>query len=170
MLLSVGAVSDRASNGVRDDAHFFSADAIDQAGKVVAQIKQKHQRDLLVETFASIPTDLQDKFETQGKQKFFEEWSQQRARQQGVQGVYVLICKDPSHLQVAVGNQTAQRLFTTADRDELARTLLQRFRDKKYDQGLLEAAQFVQQRLDAHSKSPDEGRLSVMRNELMRGG
>lgn len=139
-----------ASLGVRDDAHFFSPEAINQADQIIQQINARHHRDLLIETVPSVPQDMAAQEQSMGKDAFFRQWTDQRASQQGVNGVYVLICKNPSHLQAAVGNATAQRLFTTADRDELAKRMLASFKAKNFDGGLLDAARFVQQQMDAH--------------------
>src|SRR6185312_15667013 len=60
----------------------------------------------------------------------------------------ILIVKDPPHLQIADGNGTAQRLFTRANRDEVTRQMLAAFRNKQYDQGLVQAMQTIEQRMD----------------------
>ena len=93
-LFMTGAAS-AASMGVRDNAHFFSSDAIGEAENAIQQIYQAHQRDLLIETLPSIPSDQQEEFQRLGKDAFFRQWADNRALQAGVQGVYVLITKNP---------------------------------------------------------------------------
>jgi uncharacterized membrane protein YgcG len=160
VLLCVG-VARAGSHGIHDDAKFFSDDARNRASEAIDDISQQHHRDLLIDTVATIPNDKLSDFEAEGKQKFFPQWATERARQQKVNGVYILICKDPAHLEVAVGNNTEGQLFTIADRNELAQLLLKRFRDKQFDEGLVEAAQFVQQKMKAHAAEPQDGRLSA---------
>lgn len=164
-LLPAEAPTAPAPYGVRDEVHFFSADAAAQATQVIDQINQAHRRDLLVETFPEIPQkipqNMKQDLEKEGKDKFFSTWAQTRALEQNVNGVYILVCKNPSRLQVAVGNVTERQLFTTADRDELAKKMLKSFREKQFDQGLLDGVRFVQQRMDAHDKHPDNAKLSA---------
>jgi uncharacterized membrane protein YgcG len=138
-------------DGVRDDASFFSPAAVRDASAVIDRIRDDHKRDVLVETIPEVPQDLRDDLQQKGKAKFFADWAAARAKEHGISGVYILICKNPSHLQVAVGNVTQQELFTVADRDELARKLLARFRTKQFDQGLLDGVQFIQRQMDAHA-------------------
>lgn len=152
-LLLSAASAPAAPLGVRDEAHFFSADAIRQADQTIQQINQRHQEDLLIETLPSVPQDKQDQLQQLGKAKFFEQWANDRARQQGVNGVYVLITRDPTHLQAAVGNHTRQRVFTLQDRDELSKQLIAAFKIKQYDQGLISAVDFVSSRMDANGGS-----------------
>lgn len=138
-------------DGVQDDGKFFSADAIQSAERIIGQIQSDEHRDVLIETVAEIPQDLRDQFEQKGKTKFFQDWANARAKERGISGVYILICKNPSHLQAAVGNITQQKLFTIADRDELVRVLLRRFRQHQFDDGLLDAVKFIQQRMNSNS-------------------
>src|SRR5438034_7623536 len=43
---------------VEDDAGFFSADAVTKANATIKQIKQDHNIDVMIETFAQIPSEL----------------------------------------------------------------------------------------------------------------
>ena len=72
------------------------------------------------------------------------------ARQGKVNGVYVLVCRDPAHLQVEVGNETQKKAFTLKDRDKLAQILLKQFREKKFDEGLAEAVKFFESTLKSN--------------------
>lgn len=146
-----------ASLGVKDDAHFFSADAITQAEQLIQKINARHHRDVMIETVPDVPQDMQAQLQSQGKDEFFRQWSEKRATDEGVSGVYVLICKNPSHLQAAVGNKTAERLFTEADRDKLAKGMLDAFKQKHFDQGLVDGVKFVGRQMDAHVASRDNG-------------
>lgn len=142
------------SAGVRDEGKFFSTDAIQAAERTIRQIQADEHRDVLIETVPDIPQDLREQFQEKGKAKFFEDWADSRAKERGISGVYILICRNPSHLQAAVGNVTEQKLFTITDRDELVRVLLKQFRQKQFDQGLLDAVDFIQRRMKAHAASP----------------
>jgi uncharacterized protein len=156
MLLGV-ARAPAASFGVRDNAHFFSADAIKQAEQSIQQIQQRHHKDLLVETFPAVPDDLRARLTQEGKEAFFSGWTNQRAIQQGVNGVYILIVKDPGHLEVWDGNRTQQHVFPESAAQQLRGQLLAAFRNKQYDQGLIQAARFVQDQMDANVPASGSG-------------
>jgi uncharacterized membrane protein YgcG len=70
----------------------------------------------------------------------------QRAKSAGVKGAIVLITRDPSYLQVDVGERTRQHAFTPADRDRLRDTMLTAFKQKRYDEGLLQGIDVFRKR------------------------
>jgi len=148
-LLGGGAAS-AASNGVRDEAHFFTKDAIDQADRIIQQIDQRFHKDVLVETLPSIPEELLGQYDPQNRDSFFRQWAERRAQQQGVNGVYILITRDPGRVEVAAGSNTERQAFEQADRNQLARDMLLDFRQRQYDKGLLAGVQFIEQRMNAH--------------------
>jgi hypothetical protein len=131
-----------AAEGVRDDAHFFGGDAISQANNVIHEIRQRYVKDVLIETLPGIPEELKSQYQETG-QEFFADWAKRRAVSEGVNGIYVLICRNPSHLQVAVGDQT-RRYFPDREQSQLAHTLLAEFRGGEYDQGLTDAVVYIQ--------------------------
>src|SRR5439155_20154012 len=102
---------------VRDDASFFSSQSVEQANTIIRQIKQDHGKDVMVETFPKIPDDQLPQFDPTRKDQFLDKRLTVRAKELGVNGVYILICKDPSRVQVGVGKETRQRAFTEANRD-----------------------------------------------------
>lgn len=151
LLAAAPRAASAASNGVRDEAHLFSPDAISRAEQAIRQINQKHHKDVLVETFPEIPQDEQSRFQQDGRDRFYAAWADQLAHQNAVDGVMILITRTPGHIQVWDGNKTGQRLFTSADRDRLSKNILAgAFRNKQYDQGLEQGVQFIQQQMDAH--------------------
>src|SRR5947209_20630280 len=88
-------LSAAAQAQVKDDAGFFSADAVSKANAAIKEIKSTYKKDMQVETFKAIPTNLAAKAKTEGA-KFFDAWAQNRAVTLKVDGVYVLICKEPT--------------------------------------------------------------------------
>jgi hypothetical protein len=135
---------------VRDNAGFFSKDAVRQANFDLKEIKRQHGKDLLIETYPSIPSNLQPQFNKLGEDAFYEQWARQSAQQAKTDGVAVLITKEPSHLQVVVGDKTREKAFALADRDTLRDELLASFRQKQYDQGLQTAVRTFRDRLNAN--------------------
>src|SRR5262249_29728126 len=119
--------------GVRDDGGFFKEETIRKAETMIDEIKDRHQLDVVVETFRKIPDDMKKDYNPENKSQFFEQWARDRARKSRLTGVYVLLCKDPGHLQIEVGNKTGKKAFTPENRDELEKMFLKRLRAKEYD-------------------------------------
>jgi hypothetical protein len=137
-----------ASSGVQDDGQFFSSDAVSQADRIIQDIKSRHKKDVLVQTYTSIPDNLQAKFQSLGKQKFFEQWAREIGRSQHVNGIVILATKTPGHLEADIGNETQQKAFTESDRNQLVSTMLGYFKQQQYDDGLLSGLKFIQSRMD----------------------
>jgi uncharacterized protein len=66
-----------------------------------------------------------------------------------VKGIYVLICKDPPHLQIDVDNATRAKSFTPQDRDRLAKKMGDLL-GKENDAALAQGVDFVQTTLRAN--------------------
>jgi uncharacterized membrane protein YgcG len=153
VLLSFAGTRVRAADPeVRDDGHFFGPAAVEQANGVIGQIKQKFGKDVNIDTFAEIPESMKPRFKAQEKEQFYESWLRQEARDSGTNGVFILAVKDPGRLQVGVGTTTVRsKAFTPADRDALRDLMLARFREKQYDEGLLDGVNFIFQRMDENT-------------------
>lgn len=157
LLLAVGTAAAALVAEIKDDGGFFSPAAIAKANEVIKEIHRDFKKDLLIETFKTVPADRAEEVKKMDKaelNKFFQAWALQRARAAQVNGVYILISKEPPHLQVEVGNETQQKAFTLANRDELARRVIAKFKQaaevkddeakrKFYDEGLLEGVNYV---------------------------
>ncbi|HZL35261.1 MAG TPA: TPM domain-containing protein, partial [Tepidisphaeraceae bacterium] len=134
--------------GVRDEAHFFSADAITAADAIINQIWTTHKKDVLVVTYAAIPADQQDEFKALGKEAFYEDWARKIWKENHANGVVVLATGNPAYLQVNVGDETRKRAFTLGDRDRLRADLLSAFKQKNFDAGLLDGLRSIQSRMN----------------------
>jgi uncharacterized protein len=129
---------------VKDEGKFFSAEALDKANRTIRQIYQRFEKDVVIETFPTIPADLEKKYKEEEKASFFNEWARKRAEELGVNGIYILICKKPGRVEVEVGNQTQKKAFTRNDRDRLVQGILKDFKEKKFDEGLREGVEFIE--------------------------
>lgn len=146
-----------ASDGVVDDAHIFSQDAISRADQIARQIEDMHKRQVLVQTFSAIPDDLQSKLQADGKERFFGEWTRQLSQEKHLNGILILICMNPGHVQVEVGNETRQIFH---DDRAVSQILLSAFKDKQYDRGLVDAMQYIDDHMTrprANSSTPAAG-------------
>src|SRR5262249_33824977 len=86
---------------VKDDAGFFSAAAVSEANAGIRAIKQAYKKDLHIETFRALPANLAEQFK-KDKSKAFLGWAQGQAAKNKIDGVYVLVTKEPAHLEILV--------------------------------------------------------------------
>lgn len=144
---------------VNDGAKFFSDAAVEAANQKIKRISTEFKKDLVIDTVASVPADMQAKFKEQGKTKFFREWSNKRAMDASVNGVYILICREPGHVQVEAGDATRRsNAFNDADRARVVQRMTEAFKEKKFDAGLTAAVDTVystfQERLPRKATAP----------------
>jgi uncharacterized membrane protein YgcG len=131
---------------VRDDAGFFSQQAVDQANQSIREMKQQTGRDLMIETFPTIPQERQGEYRPDNAAPFFRRWAQARGTAAHVKGVYILINRTPAYLEIAQADQVKQREFTEADSRELRDQMLPMMKQKQFDQALSTAVDFVSSR------------------------
>jgi hypothetical protein len=65
-----------------------------------------------------------------------------------VRGIYILICKEPGHLQVEI-TPKLRSVLDSGFQDKLGEALLEDFRKKQYDQALQAAVKIVSEKLGA---------------------
>jgi S1-C subfamily serine protease len=136
---------------VKDGGKFFSDDAVKKSNEGIKEIEKKYERDLLIETFATVPGGEAEAAKVKAMSRddraaYFRKWARERLKEEQVNGVYILACKEPSHLVVEVPARAQAVLGDNAGK-ELADLLLARFREKKYDDGLAEAVKLVSEKL-----------------------
>jgi S1-C subfamily serine protease len=134
---------------IKDEGKFFSPEVVKKVNDDLRELTKKYHRDFAIETYATVPEGQAEKVKAMSKEEratYFRKWARERMREQQVDGIFLLICKEPSHLTVEV----PARLESTFDEKavkELADGLLTNFREKKYDEGLTEAVKFVTEKL-----------------------
>jgi S1-C subfamily serine protease len=134
---------------IKDEGKFFSPEVVKQANEDITALTKKYHRDLAIETFPTVPDDQAEKVKAMSKDDraaFFRQWARERVKEEQVDGIYILICKQPSHLTVEIPARLEGQLDAKA-RKELVDQLLSRFREKKYDEGLTETVKFVSEHL-----------------------
>jgi len=80
--------------------------------------------------------------------RYFDKWAKERAGAAGVDGVYVLICTDPRHVQVIVWPESRDKTFPARDREDLRKYLAKQL-NKEPDQTLLSAVAQVRAAIQA---------------------
>ena len=139
--------------GVQDNAAFFSSTAKNHAALTIGEIERRFKKDLVIETFNEIPTEFSQGVNLQDKtalNRAVEQWATKQARQKRINGIYILLLKQPAHLQVEVGNQTQHKAFTLQDRDNLVRLMLASLRQKQPDEALTSGVNYVLSTISSH--------------------
>jgi uncharacterized membrane protein YgcG len=143
-----------AKADVRDNAKIFSQQAVDDANRDMKQMEKRHGKQLVIETFASVPDDQKAEAEAD-KKAFFKKWMAERAKELKVNGVYLLICMDPKYLEVGAGTNTVKRGdFTDDDIDALRTQMQADLKSKDYDKALSNAVDSVEQTYSNNIKTP----------------
>jgi len=150
---------------VLDGGMFFSEEAVSEADGVIGAIKQAYDRDVMVETYSAVPDDLKDELARDGRDKFYENWLNRRAKLLGVRGVFVLMTREPGRVQVGVDRPTRARAFTVADRETLRETLGSAFRARLFDRGLLEGVRFIRRRMGENLAPGDGATVPVLTDD-----
>lgn len=146
-LLGSSAIATAAEPKVYDNSKFFSEETVKQADYLLVLIQKDFGKDVVVETFETIPQSLRDQFAKQDRRAFFEDWLRSRAKHYGVNGVFILICRDPGRLELEPGMKTRQDAFTLTDRDDAVKVIADDFRKKEFDKGLIDGLELINQRM-----------------------
>jgi uncharacterized membrane protein len=147
LLMLCAAASYAAGAGVADNAHLFKPETVTAADQIIQQIQSQQKHDVLVETYSAIPDDLKGQYSPDRKAQFFGQWAEQIGKQNSITGIVILICMNPGHVEVALGNKTRQRAFTSRDKDDVVAQLASAFKGKNYDAGILDALRTIQSRM-----------------------
>src|SRR5262245_34636585 len=131
---------------IKDDAGFFSEKALDTANSRLADLKKETAKEVRIETFKTVPGGKADevaKMDRAGRAKFFEKWAHERATAEHAKGIFILICRQPGHVQIEDDKQTREQGFGNTERADLRDKILAGFRDKEYDKGLIDGVDYV---------------------------
>ncbi|WP_395739753.1 hypothetical protein [Prosthecobacter sp.] len=151
LLLGTSAV--RAAGGIQDDGAFFSEFAKVNASGTIKDVSTRLHKDISVQTFAAVPEDMKAKVlqgDKAATNRGFSQWAEQLARSKSVNGVFILLVKQPAHLQVVVGNDTQRQAFTLLDRQTLVERMIKQLRDKKNDEALIDGVNFIATTMTSH--------------------
>ena len=127
---------------VSDGGGFFSAEALAKANQSIRELEQKSGHEIRIETFTAVPADKVEavgKMERKERDAFFSKWVFERAEAKKSRGLVVLICREPSHLNVWVGNPLDRAGFGKAQAKAVQEVLLTHMKAKEYDKALTEA-------------------------------
>ncbi len=141
-----------ADPGVKDDGQFFKPATVEKVNAEIKQIKADYGKELVIETFPGITEGLRDEWDaakndSKKRSQFFAKWIGERAHLLQVNGVYILICKNPGHLEVEAGQKTKQKAFTEANRNRMRDILIEAFNAKNDDEGLIKGVAYFREAL-----------------------
>jgi len=139
---------------VRDQGKFFSAEALKKADEQIRTIYRKYQQDVLIETFNSVPADQAEKvkaMDAKARTEFFTKWANDRAKERVVNGVYVLITKEPRYLYAEViyseGAGRDRKVLPREFFKTVREAMIAEFSKGRFDDGLQAALRAVEQQL-----------------------
>lgn len=141
-LLVAGTAAALDKPEVRTEEGFFQPETIEKANTIIRSLKEEFGKDLVVETFASVPehdVKLVKSMTARRMARHFQEWAQERGEMLGVDGVYILLCKQPPYATVHVSQDLQERGFTESKRAAIARLLPTSWTSRSRDAKLLSA-------------------------------
>lgn len=127
---------------IRDRGEYFSDKAISEATAIIRDIKARHHREVQIDTFRQKPPD----------EGSFTDWAVKLARARDLDGIQMLLCRQPGHIETVAGNET-RKTFTAENISQLDNIMKSRFSDKKYDEGLLEGVRYIQKTFNSHHRT-----------------
>lgn len=136
-----------ASYGLRVNSLGLKPDALQPIEQQIAAIHSRFHKDLLIEAVEAVPPEREKELKALKQQRFFALWAEERALAAGVDGIYVLVCNAPRHIQVYV-SPDSREVFGTRMQDRLRKSLDRKFTRRDYYGGLLEAVTMVREQLE----------------------
>jgi uncharacterized protein len=155
-----------------DEGGFFSAEAKQKAQAKIDEIKRETGKDVLVETFATVPggsgqakqAELPDKAEEQ--HAFFTKLARDRAEKAKVKGAYLLVIKSPARVLFEADKATDKFLDRNKQRD-IGSKMFALLRQKKNDEALLTTLDSIQTALP--KATPQKSAAAVPHGAAARG-
>jgi hypothetical protein len=144
MFTVVLAQAGQAAPQVQDTARFFTPETIKKANAVIANVKKRYKKDLIVESIKEIPADWKGKYDPEKKDAFFLKFANARIESKKLNGMYILVCKRPQWVQLIADPGTQKRAFPKAMQDRLQTVLREKFGAGEYDTGLLELIALIE--------------------------
>jgi hypothetical protein len=141
----------------KDEAKFFS-DGWKKVQPAAEKLLKEKGIDLLVEAYTVAPKMDAAKLKAmtpEERDKVFTEFARERCKAEKINGVYIVVNKNPGYVRVEMAGPAAST-FPAGFGSLLAKTLIYEFKDKKYDGGLEEAIEMILQEQGLSPKKKDE--------------
>ena len=169
-----GASLPAQAGAIQDGGKFFSEKAVAEAETVLKDLHSRTGHEVRIETFAAVPSGRVDevaKMKEGDRTRFFDQWARDRATTEKIHGVFILVTREPGHVEIVVDRHTFNDGFGAPQRNEVRDILLSAFRKKNFDGGLEQAVaklnQLVPAKSPAHakSKSPEHAHAPARHSE-----
>ena len=135
-LIFAAAPGGPKSWGVRSRrCRLLQQEAKGKAEAEIGRMKSQFKKELVVDTVDTVmvPEEIAAK-DTKAVNRFIDSWADKRFKNEGVQGVYVVIVQKPTKFRVRVGNKTEQDgFFTQNDVATLEKNLISHLEAAKKD-------------------------------------
>jgi uncharacterized protein len=142
------------AGSLRDDGDFFTPETEQRVTQALDQIQQRRGKNVVVETYASPPSSIPTGGDERARNEAYHQWAVERGRATRAD-IVVLITRNPSHLRVDSSSALRQSgTFTDADQTAAANAMLPAFRQKNFDQGILDGLAFIDRKL-AQATGPE---------------
>jgi uncharacterized membrane protein YgcG len=149
--------AEAGSRGIVDGADLFANSvSVEEMNRRVDDIHRRYGVDVLVETVATTPADRAAERKQLGQVGFFDLWAEERALAADVEGVYILICTNPRHVEVYIRGDIAGKALDNRAREQLRKMLAHGIAKPKYDV-CLDGLTFVQDRLERSERDAQRG-------------
>ena len=135
-----------------DKGKFFTKEGLESANKKIRAIYEKYKKDVVIETIPMLTPEQEKKSKEDGTDKFFAKLTSDRAKEIGLNGVYILMCKKPSYLRIHMDPETQKKMFTASNRKTTFGKIVARFKEDEFDAGLLDGLKEIEALLEANSK------------------
>jgi TPM domain len=130
------AVPQLGAAEVRDRAGIFSSEAVKRAETVLDRIERRTKVPVVIETIEAIPGLGRDSSASE-KRTAVERLAEQRAKEIGYEGVYLLISKNDHVFSRLLVKERFESLLPREKRQEVRDTLTREFKNGQFDEGLL---------------------------------
>ena len=130
------AVPQLGAAEIRDRAGLFGSEAVKKAEAELDRIEQRTKIPVVIETIEAIPGLGRDSSASE-KRTAIERLAEQRAREIGYEGVYLLISKNDHVFSPVLVQKRFDALLPREKRQEVRDTLAREFKGGHFDEGLL---------------------------------
>ena len=137
---------------LKDDGKFFSKEGVEKANQKIRAIYEKYKKDVIVETITALTADQEKQIKEDGEAKFFAKMTNDRSKEMGLNGVYLVLCKKPKYLRMHMDPETQKKLFTASNRTATVGKIVARFKEDEFDAGLLDGLKEIESILETNSK------------------
>ena len=138
--------------GLKDDGKFFSKEGVEKANKKIRDIYEKYKKDVVVETLLMLTPEQEKTLKEDGEMKFFAKLTNDRAKEMGLNGVYLIVCKKPRYLRMHMDPETQKKAFTASNRARTLDKIKEQFKEGEFDAGLLDGLKEIETLLEANSR------------------